>query len=323
MAYRWAGWDFGVRRAILSGSPIEKKVFSSFRGKLKAIAFREIFLDTFEMDERRRREYIERLQKFRPRILYGYVSSCAALAKQIIQDDRYLSIPSIVTSAEMLLPAHRDIIESAFHGRVFNLYGSREITAIAMECSAHIGMHCPIDRIVLEVLQDNKPAAPGESGEIVLTDLQNYGMPFIRYKIGDMGRILEKKCPCGREMPLIELTEGRICDMIITPEGKYLPGEFFPHLFKEVSRQVEQFQILQERVDELIVKIVPAPGYGQEQTDYLLGKIKEKTGSRMAIAFRFVKEIPPEQSGKQRVTISKLPRARAFGHDPLSPQSPQ
>jgi phenylacetate-CoA ligase len=306
LIYTWAGWDFGIRRAILSGSPIERAVYSSIRGRLKTLLFREMFLDTFEMDQAARRRYLRRLQKFAPKVLYGYVSACVALANQVLSDGLAISIPSIIVSAEMLFPEQRTLIENAFHCQVFNLYGSREVAAIGMECPSHTGLHVPADRLVIEILGDDAPAPPGQPGEIAITDLLNYGMPFIRYKIGDMGRFIETTCPCGRQLPLLELTHGRILDLIVTPDGKHLPGEYFPHLFKEISNYVRQFQVIQERIDQLTVKIVPGANYGPDQTRYLRRKIEDRTGPGVKIVFQLVERIPPEKSGKHRVTISRL-----------------
>ncbi len=315
-AFSWAGWDFGVRTGILAGSPIDRAVFGSMLGKLKSALFRELVLDTFDMRLSQRRRDIARLQRFRPRVLIGYTSACLALARQLLQDGSSLSIPSIIVSAEMLFPDHREIIERAFHGQVFNLYGSRETAAIGMECRFHTGFHTAINRYVVEILRDDTPVAFGEEGEIVITDLLNYGMPFIRYKIGDFGKFLNAECPCGRKLPLLELTQGRITDIIITSEGKQLPGEFFPHLFKEIAPYVEQFQIIQERIDELTVTIVPAPSYGPGQTEYLKTKIQDKVGPLVKIVFRLVETIPPEKSGKHRVTISKLDETALFRMEP-------
>jgi phenylacetate-CoA ligase len=184
-----------------------------------------------------------------------------------------------------------------------------------MECDLHTGLHIPINRLVVEILGNDKPLAAGEDGEIVITDLHNYGMPFIRYKIGDVGKLLGVECPCGRKTPLLELTHGRITDIIVTPDGKYLPGMFFPHLFKEISSYVEQFQIIQARIDELLVKIVPNSSYGPRQTEYLRRKIEEKLGPTIKVSFELVKIIPPEKSGKHRVTISKLHTASTFDNN--------
>ena len=311
-AYTWAGWDFPMPTAILSGSPIDKAVFLSLRGKLKSALFHELVLDTFQMSEPIRRTYIRRLQRFRPGLLIGYTSACIALARQFIADGQHLAIPSIITSAEMLFPEQRSFLEDAFESEIFDLYGSREVSAIGMECNRHIGFHVPIDRLVVEILHGDTPTPPGEPGEITITDLENFGMPLIRYQIGDVGRFLDGECPCGRKLPLLELTHGRICDLIITPSGRYLPGEFFPHLFKEVSAHVEQYQIIQQSLAELIIKIVANDSFGDSQRAYLEKKIREKVGLEMEITFQMVKEIPPETSGKHRITISKLDHSKPF-----------
>ena len=305
-AYTWAGWTPGTRTAVLAGSPIDREIFTSLRGRLKSFLFNELVLDSFTMNLGQRRNFIGRLKRFRPRVLIGYTSACLALAEQVLRDDRPLTIPVIIVSAEMLFPQQRRLIQRAFQGEVFDLYGSREAAAIGMECRQHAGFHLAIDRYVIEILRDDQPVSRGEEGEIVITDLLNYGMPFIRYKIGDVGKLLSRDCPCGRQGPLLKLTRGRITDIIITADGRPLPGEFFPHLFKEVSSYVERFQVVQERIDHLTVHIVPAPSYGAQQTDYLRKRIQEKVGAAVDIEFRMTDAIAPERSGKHRVTKSRL-----------------
>jgi len=92
-------------------------------------------------------------------------------------------------------------------------------------------------------------------GEVVITDLHNYGIPFIRYKIGDVAVLSDKKYPCGRGLPLIGDVEGRLLDLIVTPDNKIITGVFFPHLMKEF-KEVEKYQVIQKSKEDLLVKLV-------------------------------------------------------------------
>ena len=116
---------------------------------------------------------------------------------------------------------------------------------IAAECEKHEGLHVTIDNLYVEILKDGKPAKPGESGEIVITDLNNYGMPFIRYKNGDIAVQSDNACSCGRGLPLIHDIDGRKMDTITAFDGKVVSGGFFPHLMKEIE-EIGKFQVIQQ-----------------------------------------------------------------------------
>ena len=110
--------------------------------------------------------------------------------------------------------------------------------------------------ITLEVVNDEgEPVGEGETGHIVITDLHNYGMPFIRYRIGDLGVFTNRSCSCDRGLPLLEDITGRSLDVIRTPSGKILPGEFFPHLMKDFP-EIQKFQVIQKKIDQIDIKVI-------------------------------------------------------------------
>ena len=104
---------------------------------------------------------------------------------------------------------------------------------IAAECEKQEGLHINSDNLFVEVINNGQFVNPGEAGELVITDLNNFSMPFVRYKNEDLAAISDKKCSCGRGLPLLAYVEGRILDAIQVPGGRVLPGEFFPHFFKD------------------------------------------------------------------------------------------
>ena len=131
---------------------------------------------------------------------------------------------------------------------VFETYGSREFMLMGAECSVHQGLHLTTENLLLEVLDDaGQPVAPGTEGNVVVTDLTNRGMPFIRYANGDRAVLQPGACPCGRGLPRLAAVVGRQLDVLQTPEGGRLPGEFFPHLLKELPA-VQRFQVVQEQL---------------------------------------------------------------------------
>ena len=93
--------------------------------------------------------------------------------------------------------------------------------------------------------------------EILITDLHNYGMPFVRYESGDLGRIADTSCRCGRGLPLLTAIEGRVLDALRTADGRIVPGEFFPHLLKDIP-ELAQYRVEQKSLDRIVISAVLA-----------------------------------------------------------------
>ena len=163
-----------------------------------------------------------------------------------------------------------------------------------------------MENILIEILHPNgSPAEPGEIGDIVVTDLHNYGMPFIRYKIGDMGMWAKEPCSCGCAHPLLKDIVGRSLDMLYGVDGRRVPGEFFPHMLKDFPI-IRQFQVVQKKRDQLLIKLILCDrqsNWGQSEVER---EIKQIMGEGMKCKFEIVDEIPLTRTGKFRVTLSEI-----------------
>src|SRR5262249_55637025 len=133
---------------------------------------------------------------------------------------------AMITSAEVLTPDERDLLEEVFCCPVFNRYGCREVGVIASECPAHRGMHVMAEGLYLEIERDGRPAAPGGPGCLLLTDPLNLAMPLIRYRVGDVGSWDEGPCPCGRGLPRLKEVAGRVTDFLVGGDGRLVSGAF-------------------------------------------------------------------------------------------------
>src|SRR5262249_20792418 len=153
----------------------------------------------------------------------------------------------------------------------------REVALIACECTEHCGLHLNVDNLYVEFLrEDGSPCAPDEVGYVVLTDLNNYGMPFIRYRIGDLGIPTNRDCPCGRGLPLMEGVTGRTMDIIHLPDGRHLTGLFFTHiLLQHDFPGLESFQFEQTAPDCMKLRIVRGPGWRGEGLQSLQSIVTE------------------------------------------------
>jgi phenylacetate-CoA ligase len=305
---RWAGWDIGDKVAVLWGSGTDLTGFSSLKARLRNLLLdRQLVLDASAITEERLGDFVQKLKRFKPKIILAYASAAYLLAR-FIQTNQIKGVhpQALVSSAEMLSQQERELTERVLECPVFNRYGSRETSVIASECDQHNGMHVNSEALYLEIIKNGKASAPGEIGEVVITDLLNYGMPFLRYKIGDAASWAQGECLCGRGLPRLEKLAGRVTDFIVTPEGKLVSGASLTiYLITDVPG-LKQIQIIQESEESLLFKLVADGNFNSESRQKLTKRIEEMLGKNLRLDFEFVSQIPKEPSGKYRFSISKL-----------------
>jgi len=300
----WFNCGFGDKRVKIWGSPIRESLRERSCTQLRNFLLREKCISSYAMNEKTILEILRQIQRAKPKALIGYVSALTVLAsfieKHAIEEVR---VDAILPAAETIFQEQISLFERSFHGKVFNRYGSREFNGIAQECSFHTGMHVNAETVYVEVIKNGRPARPGELGEIIITDLDNFGMPFIRYRIEDLGILSSKPCECGRGLPLLDRVEGRIYDLISCPNGSIQTGTFFSNLTRSVEG-ISQFQVIQESKGKIRLKLVTQNGFRQDSKDTLTSIIREHCGETMQIDFDFVTVIEPLKSGKHRYVVS-------------------
>jgi phenylacetate-CoA ligase len=252
-------------------------------------------------------QFAKMLVAWKPRHVIGYASALEVFAKFLIerQESRIRPV-AIKTTADVLGEEQRAIIERAFGCPVYNFYGSREINNLAVECPARSGLHVNALRRYIEIVDDDGNAVPpGVPGRILLTDLTNYFMPFLRYEIEDIGSWTGTPCRCGRPFPLLAKIWGRSSDFIVTPEGKLIHGEFFTHLFYAMP-EVASFQVNQKDLFNIRIELVLRPGV----TDYPATQFRERLRKIFSSAVMLDVEVVPKinrlPSGKHRFTVSSV-----------------
>ena len=187
---RWYNSADGDRRIIIWGSPIGASKKEKMVMALRDFLVRDYFISSYAMTDKMMVEIVNKIKRLRPKVLVGYVSALKILA-EFMEKNRIsdIQVNAIIPAAETLFEYQRELFERVFHGEVYNRYGSHEFDGIAHECNFHNGMHINAENLYLEVLKDGRPAPPGQIGEIVITNLENFGMPFIRYRIEDLGAL--------------------------------------------------------------------------------------------------------------------------------------
>ncbi len=254
-------------------------------------------------------KFYQNLLRWKPSFLYGYPSGLVELVR-LCEEKNYslssLKLKGVITTAEILTQSQRAYLRQAFDCPVINEYGCAEVQIIAFECPQG-SMHINSDALRIEFLSGTRPVKAGEFGEIVVTDLFNETMPLIRYRTGDVGRPREGSCPCGRKLPLMELTVGREVAMIRLPDGRRLhPEVLTPPHENPLFRLVERFRIVQEAPDFLKVQVMTQPERFDAVCHHFTNLIHDQIGNDLKIEFERVAEIPRDPSGKLRYFVSSL-----------------
>jgi phenylacetate-CoA ligase len=202
----------------------------------------------------------------------------------------------------------RELIEAGFDTKVYDKYGAREFSGIAYQCGHSPDHHVVDESYIVELLVDDRPALPGEIGEVVITDLTNFSVPLIRYRIGDLAVAVDESraCPCGRHLSRIGRIEGRTQAIVHCANGSWLPGALFLHFFKDYEHAVRFFQIRQERRGEFVLKIVKNRRYTQTEFDKMMTALRRFVGDDTKIDIEFCDTIPLLETGKRSPIVSTV-----------------
>ncbi len=250
-------------------------------------------------------EILDALCKFRPAVITGYAGVLARVAEVISHDDRRIIQPKfIATHSEVLTPLMRKQITEAFGSRVFNIYDSNEFNLIAWECKETGELHSCDDSLILEVLHDSRPAAPGERGEVVCTSLHSFAMPLIRYRLGDIVTKGSETCRCGQPFSTIRSVQGRMFDYFLLPGGRMIHPYEILALLGDKGSWIRQYQLIQEREDKVVLRVVPSSLPSKNQLEIVQEDVAKLLGRGVNFHVILVDEIPFEPSAKFRVCRS-------------------
>ncbi len=307
---RWWGVSLGDPEIALWGSPIELTRQDRIRG-LRDRLMSTRLLSAFEMNDRRITEYLDVIERHGCRQFFGYPSAIYLLCLQAQKEGRNLrglGIDVVFVTGEVLFPHQRELISQTLNCPVANGYGGRDSGFIAHECPQG-GMHVMSDSIVLEIVDaSGRPVRPGESGEIVVTDLYSEDAPFIRYATGDVGVASSRMCACGRALPLLEHIEGRSNDLVVAPDGRLINALALVYPLREING-IEQYRIAQKEVDWFHVQMTCNSEFRKEGEDRIRTGWTELLRAPIRVTFEYLPRIPPDPRGKFRHVVSEVPAA--------------
>ncbi len=302
--HRWFGVNLGDRELLLWGSPIERQRTDGIKS-LRDTLCNQRLLDAFRMSPNRMDEYLDEWDRFRPACLFGYPSSIALFVDRARRRNRQLDrsrLRAVFVTGEVCLPADREAIESYFGVPVADGYGSREGGFIAHQCPQG-GMHITAENVIVEIANDGQIVEAGETGEIVITHLDAYAMPFIRYRTGDMGRILQGRCACGRGLPLMDMVQGRTTDFLHLPDGTVKHALSIIYPLRETPG-IRRFRVTQHADFAVTIDVVAEAKAVGLSADAIRRRVRPVVGDNVSVEARFVEDIETAESGKYRYVVS-------------------
>ena len=304
----WFGIHPGVKEARMVRLSSDY-LRTSRLNKSRRLLWNQLVLPGMNLSEKEYKLCLNDILKFKPRVLWGITSSITGLANYITENNKSLQSynPEIViTWAAPLHDHEKQIINKAFNSYISNIYSAREVGHIAGMCS-HGSYHVNQEDIFVENEITDNNSVNGNYGEIYVTTLNCFPMPFIRYKMGDVGLVGQSRCACGRTLQVLEKVLGRTGEIFISKEGRMIAPNFWGRVFmsEKVSGIVKQFQVIYKKNKDLKIIIESYRGHSTEAESYLMETIKDNLSTDTKVEFIYVSKIKPQLSGKYQMVINE------------------
>jgi len=213
----------------------------------------------------------------------------------------------LMTWGEILDDSTRASLSARFGSEVYDGYGCTEVAPIgglAWECRRRVGLHINSDTVVIEVLKDGEPVAPGEKGEVVATSLFRYATPMIRYRLGDVVTTISEPCPCGRGMPLIKNIDGRLVDFLHLRDGRLISPYAMMFAIQDIPG-IARFRVTQETMEKIVVALEKGSGFDPKTISDVKDACIALLGNEVSVDVQAIERFP-EEKGKFRAVASRL-----------------
>ncbi len=262
-------------------------------------------LEQVDMNVQDPRRYLEDLLRVRPHVIMAFASILLLIIRSATPEELARIRPrAIYLHSELLTPGIRNTIRQAFGCDCFDDYSTFEFHQIASECRHH-RYHVAADNVVLEFVRDGQPVAPGQEGEILITGLNNWAMPLIRYAVGDVGVASDEICPCGRGFPVMHMIQGRVDDFVVLPSGRALSPRTINPAFETLPGILEHV-LVQEARDHVVVHLHLAPEHTETTPDLVRQAIQNLFQEPIRLEVKLTRDIERGRNGKLRCIVSKV-----------------
>jgi phenylacetate-CoA ligase len=313
--FGWGGYTMGSKAMHLWGVPsVAPTRYQRIKNSVDHRLRRDVYVSCMVRDREALRHMVDTIRVERPEVLAGYGQALADLARFVNAEGlrSWDTIP-VIYGAERLWPHDREDLARAFGPAVFETYGCREFMLIGAECEMHDGLHESVENLVVEILVTDpdgttRPARPGETGEVAITDLHNLACPFVRYLTGDLATArVASSCGCGRTLPRFGPVTGRVTETMRDANGDPVEGLLFNILFLDMAKHVRQFQVVQHVDRRLTLKVVPTTAAGlAPEVEAVIREFVARHIKGVPLEIQLVPEIQLSRAGKlRRVIVEK------------------
>jgi len=308
-SYSWAGAEEGAKSLHVWGMDLKARPLKQrIKRLLHTSLQRRVYVEAYQsFTDAERAACCTLINRVKPHAVVGYTGMLVDVARYARDHGALTWKPrTMVSAAEGLRCGQRELLEHHLVDEVFHSYGSREFMNIGMECEKHTGYHIASDNLRVEVVDDTgQPVPAGEEGRIVITDFHNAATPFVRYEVGDIGvmALSDEACPCGRPFPLLKSVDGRMQDVIQTPNGP-ITAIYFTFTTQQFI-WIEGFQVVQHAKSRVLLRLLTRAELTPERLAPLETKLRAKLGE-MTIDYERVDELSRRRSGKVELVISTL-----------------
>ena len=255
---------------------------------------------------------IRQINEFKPEVIQSHGSYLAALFIYLKSTGAAMYLPKALRYTSDALPeSARRMIEDDFGIPVFSRYEAMETPNLAFECEAHTGLHANIDLCPIRIVDGaGHTLPPGESGDVVISNLINRATVFLNYRLGDLARWLPETCPCGRTLPLLSPVEGRTEDWLTLPSGRVVHPLAATHALKYTSG-IWQYQVVQQTPGRFTIALVADPQADQQAIrERVAAELARVLAEPVEVEVQFVEAIPRTPAGKVRAVISLATKER-------------
>lgn len=307
--YVWKrlGYAPDSSRLILRGKIFREKRLKGKCWQWDALK-RELSIDVFAMTKENLRVYCDKIEKYKPQYVHGYMSAIMVLCHFIEQYGLKHSFSGVLAVSEPVKFDQRQYVEKILNTRVFSFYGHTERLVMAAECEYSTEYHIEPEYGFVELIDSEGKQIwePGVRGEIVATGFLNESMPLIRYKTGDIAEWSEyAECACGRSHRRLKSVEGRWGDILLGKSGTKISITAL-NMHSRVYDNVIKYQFYQEKEGEVWLKVVPAEKFSESDIDTIKRELIEKVGDELNITIKIVEDIPVGANGKFSLINQKL-----------------
>lgn len=289
-SWKKAGYQLGDRYTKFSLNPRKK-----LSKKIQDIIMRCHYIYSSKLSGNDIKKEIDNIIKSKSEYIYGYTSTISIIAKYMEENNISIKMKGVFTFGDQMTPQYRRMIQKVFKTKVYDSYGcGGEGLNIAFECEK--GKYHINDELVI---------VESEHKDAIITSLNNYAMPLIRYKPNDL-ITLGGKCNCGRNLLILKNLEGRSTDIVVCPNGNKLVVHFFTILFEHLNG-IKEFKIIQKDKRIIDIQLVTDKAINKREIERKISShIKKYAGEKLKIKYTYLEDIPVDKNGKRKIIENKI-----------------